>query len=396
MGTHPDISVIIVSYNSAAYIVRCIESLVAASEDVQFEVILVDNASIDDTPKVAAERFGETSWFNLIESKQNLGFGKACNLGVERACGEYVLLLNPDVFLLPGALRALLDDVSHLDGFGAAMGRTFWDDSLEFQVSSLKELSPLASVVQMTTIRRFLGGIFEDLWEMDWAMWGSEEPFEVMGVPGGFMLMPTDLFRTLAGFDNRFFMYFEDNDLCLRIRKAGRKIFCLPNAGAIHYCGQSLRNYTGQMAMVQEQSLLSFYKKHFPVLGRLLLVAIRADKMARTAAKCLLGLLAGKGSSSEVPVGGPDGIELKWESIPGAEYYYLEVTQDPCFLHRVGARVTGISYLLRHKAYQMLNSDVYFWRAVPMRGTCRAGRIQSGRFRITGDLVKRGILGNAK
>jgi hypothetical protein len=161
------------------------------------------------------------------------------------------------------------------------------------------------------------------------------------------------------------------------------KIYLLPGATAIHYCGQSLKNYEGVgMRKTQRKSLIVFYTKHRPVLGRLLALSIFADSFATRVAKRLVALFLGAPVSGSIPIGSPGGIELDWKSVPGAEYYFLEVTQDPCFLHKVGARVVGNSYFLSHQAYRMLAPDVYFWRAVPMVGRQPVGKIQVGRFRV--------------
>jgi len=136
------------------------------------------------------------------------------------------------------------------------------------------------------------------------------------------------------------------------------------------------------MRKTQRKSLNVFYAKHHPVLGRLLALSVSADRLATRAAKRLAALFLGGPVSGGIPIGSPDGIELRWKSVPGAEYYFLEVTQDPCFLHKVGARVVGNSYFLSHQAYRMLAPDVYFWRAVPMVGRQPVGKIQVGRFRV--------------
>jgi len=380
----PDLSVIIVSYNSEGYIRRCVQDVVAAAEGVRFEVILIDNASKDETIGVATKEFGNARWFSVVDNDENLGFGKGCNIGAERARGQYLLFLNPDVFLLPGALRASLDGFAEQDRCGAVMARTFWDDEMEFQFSFLKSASPLAVLVQETALRRLFGAsVFGKFWKMDWAVWASEAPVEVLGVPGGYLMMPRALFGGLGGFDERFFMYYEDNDLCLRIMKAQHKIYVLPRAKAIHYCGQSLKNYEGAgMRRTQRKSLISLYVKHYPVLGRLLSVLISASDIVTSVAKRGLGLFSRESPSRGIPVGSLEGIQLDWKSVPGAEYYFIEVSQDPCFLHKVGARVTRNSYFLAHRAYQMLTPDTYFWRAVPMDGLQRVGSIHVGRFKV--------------
>jgi len=384
----PELSVIIVTYKSKDYITRCVRNIIAAANGVPLEVILVDNASTDGTIAAVREHFSDATWLTIIANDKNLGFGKACNLGAEQAHGRYVLFLNPDLFLLPDAMRTSLDAFTRLDRCGAVMARTFWDDEMQFQFSCLKSIGLLAAMVQHTSVRRLLSQrTFERYWKMDWAMWSSDAPVEVSGVPGSYLMLSRELFRQLGGFDERFFMYYEDEDLCRRIRQAGRAIYCLPDAKAIHYCAQSLKtSERAAMGRIQRKSLIALYEKHYPVIGHALSICIRANNFMVSNAKRILGLPRSSMASSTIPIGLPDGIELAWQSVPRAEYYILEITPDPCFLHKVGARVADTRYFLAHRAYRMLAPDVYFWRAIPMVGKERIGKVQIGRFRIVADV----------
>ena len=386
-NTAPELSVITVTYNSKDHIVRCLQNIMAAANGVRLEVILVDNASMDGTTDAVREQLSDAPWLTIIANDQNLGFGKASNLAARRANGRYLLFLNPDLFLLPGAIRTSLDAFTRLDRCGAVMARTFWDDEMQFQFSCLKTVGLSAAIVQHTSLRHILGKrTFEKYWRMDWKMWSSDDPLEVSGAPGSYLMLSREFFRQLGGFDERFFMYYEDEDLCRRIRKAEHKIYCLPDAKAIHYYAQSLktseRTAVGRM---QSKSLIALYEKHYPHLGGALAICTRANNFMVSSAKRMLGLSGNRRASSTIPMGSPDGIELAWRSVPNAEYYFLEITPDPCFLHKVGAKVAGSRYFLAHRAYRMLTPDVYFWRAVPMVAKEPVGKAQVGRFRIVSD-----------
>ena len=383
----PELSVITVTYNSRDCIVRCLQSVIAASRAVYLEVILVDNASTDGTIDAVTEQFPRVAWLTIIANDENLGFGKACNLGARQAHGRYILFLNPDLFVLPGAVRTSLDAFRRLDRCGAVMARTFWDDEMQFQFSCLKCIDLLAAMAQHTSLRRLLSQrTFERYWRMDWAMWSSDAPVEVSGVPGSYLMLSRELFGQLGGFDERFFMYYEDEDLCRRIKQVDHVIYCLPDAKAIHYCAQSLKtSQRAAMGRIQRKSLIALYEKHYPHLGHALSICIRANSFVVSNAKRVLALGGRSTTSSTIPIGPPEGIELAWQSVPKAEYYILEITQDPCFLHKVGARVADTGYFLAHRAYRMLAPDVYSWRAIPIVGKERTGKVQTGRFRIAAD-----------
>lgn len=376
------LSVIIVTYQSAAHIGRCIDCVAEAASALDFELILVDNASSDGTVDVVRQGFGDCPWLKIVANSANLGFARACNQAAKLARGDYILLLNPDVFVQQDALLNSLGALPNLGRCGAVMARTFWDDQMRFQQSFLKDIPPSLAMVQHTTVRRFLGRwAFMRLWEMDWRVWSATKPEEVMAAPGGYFLIPRQLFLALGGFDERFFMYYEDADLCKRLKSAGWKIYLVPDAKVVHYCGQSLATFDrGRMNTIQKQSLIAFYRKHYPVWALALCASMWLDGLAVSAIKGAATRFAKPGARDRATYADPGGIELKWEEIPQANYYFLEITSDPCFIHRVGAVVTESRFWLSHRSYRLLAPDTYFWRAVPMHGRSVVGRIHVGRF----------------
>ncbi|MBN2208068.1 MAG: glycosyltransferase family 2 protein [Candidatus Coatesbacteria bacterium] len=380
----PDLSVIVVSYNSSEHLERCLRDVLRAAEGIRFEVIIVDNASCDDSVRTVLEAFGDRPWLTVIRNEKNLGYGKACNMGADPSSGRYVLFLNPDVFVGANALGASLAAFSEQSRCGAVTARMFWDDEMEFMASFLKEVTPMSALIQHTSLRRFLGRrVFEKFWKADWDVWASEVPVPVSSAPAGYLMLPRGVFESLGGFDERFFLYYEDDDLCARIRKAGLDIYVVPDASAVHYCGQSLKSFDrAGMGRIQRKSLFAFYSKHYPVLGRALSAAIFAEQAAKRAAKAVLKPFASReAAGGALLVAGDEGVELRWPAEPDAEFYFLEVSLDPCFITKVGAKTIATRYLLCHNAYRKLPLDVYFWRAVPMKGAEAVGRIEMGRFR---------------
>ncbi|MCD6326778.1 glycosyltransferase family 2 protein [bacterium] len=380
-----ELTVVIVSHNSEEHIVRCVRDLLQASSGVRLQVVVVDNASSDNTTRIAQSEFGDMPWFRLVTNEKNSGFGSACNMGARLGTGESILFLNPDVFMLEGSTAALLAAMYSLDQCGACMPKAFWDDEMLFETSVLKESGPIEALVQHTSLRRLVSdSAFERFWRMDWQIWDSDSPLEAPGAPGGYLLVRRELFQRLDGFDEGFFLYYEDNDLCSRIRAAGWKIYIVPEARVIHYCGQSLKNFTGgNMAQIQRASLRRLYEKHYGAVGRIVSGLIAADSYARRLAKRVISGLSIRGNQSQdaTVLAPSEGIELTWQAVPGADYYFLEVSNDPCFIHKVGAKVFENRYFLCNRSYQSLADDVYFYRAVPMVESESAGRIQGGRFR---------------
>ncbi len=231
--TAPELSVVIVSYRCADHLERCLQSLDDNARDVALQVIVVDNASGDGTARVARAHAGT----QVIERSGNDGFARAANQGMARAQGQALLVLNPDTVVPPGALRACLDALwqhphvgvlsarvvdgqGHLDARCHRSFPTAW--------SALCFVTGLDRVLPWRSAQGYLMRYLPD-----------DASADVDAISGAFMLMRADALHRVGGFDQQFFMYAEDIDLCMRFKAAGWAVLYWPGAHVVHVGGGS-------------------------------------------------------------------------------------------------------------------------------------------------------------
>lgn len=225
-----DVSIIIVNYNTLSMTQECVNSVFEKTSGVNFEIILVDNASTDGSK----EHFEKDSRIKYIYSKENLGFGRANNLGVEYASGDYVFFLNPDTILINNAVYILSEYLSGNKKVGAVGGNLF---KANMQPNhSFKRMRP--SILDDLDIA--LGGIISRI------RYGRDTDFNHAGLPlnvayicGADLMVPRNVLNKAGAFDEDFFMYYEDTELCHRIARCGLGIKSIPNAKIIHLDGGS-------------------------------------------------------------------------------------------------------------------------------------------------------------
>jgi len=232
-----DISTIIVSYNTAELLTACLKS-VASRSDLSVEVIVVDNASQDDS---AARVSRDFPWVKLITNEQNAGFARANNQALNVSSGEYVYFLNPDAVVQPGAFEAMM---------------RFMASHTDVGLAGTRILNPDGSV-QPSVERRYPG---ERRAQKDLRGLAGE----IAWVLGASMIARRVMVEDLGGFDEGFFLYGEEQDLCLRIRKKGWKIGFIPDAAVVHWGGQSERNTSAADLWKKKFAAeLLFYRKHY-------------------------------------------------------------------------------------------------------------------------------------
>ena len=232
-----DLSVIIVNYNTVDLLVRCLDS-VASQSNVNSEVIVVDNASRDNSREEISKNY---PWVKLMASRQNLGFAGANNKALNICKGKYIYYLNPDTEVRPGAFKCMIGYMDSHPEVGLAGTRLINPDG-SFQ-SSVEKQYPGERYA-----KRELEGLKGDI---AWVM-------------GASMIVGRDVVEALQGFDENYFLYGEDLDLCLRVRRAGWEIGYIQDAVVLHWGGQSERN--SLPVEVWEKKLEAefiFYKKHY-------------------------------------------------------------------------------------------------------------------------------------
>jgi N-acetylglucosaminyl-diphospho-decaprenol L-rhamnosyltransferase len=251
--------IIIVNWNTADLLQDCLESLRAGEVRLD-EVWVVDNASTDDSVARVAQRFPAV---HLIRNSANVGFAGANNQGIAASTGEYVLLLNSDTLVPPGTVASLVRFMSEHSRVGACGPRLLRPDGTP-QPYAYGGDPTLAYLLRRGLGRLLLGRSLHD--------WTTDRMLEVDWVSGACLLLRRAALEQVGLLDGQFFMYFEDNDLCLRLRRAGWLIYYAPGSAITHLGGQSLRRNPPAQAAYQN-SLRYFYAKHYGPAERVLLNA---------------------------------------------------------------------------------------------------------------------------
>lgn len=266
-----DLSVVILNWNTHDDLRRCLKSYFEHPPACRAEVIVVDNASEDDS--VAMVRSGFPA-VRLLQNERNLGFGAGNNRAIPLCRGRYVLFLNSDTILTPGALDAL---VSYADTrpdaavFGPKLLNA--DGSLQYSCRSFPNLG--TGFFRNTPLGRLFP---KNRFAMDYLMsnWDHNTPRDVDWVSGSALMIRADVLRHLGGFDEGFFMYCEDVDLCYRVHELGLKVAYYPGSVLYHIIGRSSDLVPTRMTFEFHRSMYRFYKKHYrrrtPLLVRPLIL----------------------------------------------------------------------------------------------------------------------------
>jgi len=235
-GERPEISVSIVSYNTRDLLRACLMSLRArgAEGEVGLEVIVADNGSTDGSVAMVRTEFPEVQ---LIETGGNVGYGRANNRALEDARGRYFFVLNSDTEVQPGALVAMRDFMDEHPAAGAVGAQLILPDGA-IQGSCARDPGLLAVFWEQTYLDKLLPG---NRITGGYAMthWDYRDRREVEQVAGACLFVRREAYRQVGGFDPAYFMYFEDTDFCIRLRRAGWRIYFLPDARIRHHLGAS-------------------------------------------------------------------------------------------------------------------------------------------------------------
>ncbi len=230
-----ELSVLIVSYNSRAHLRRCLESVLSEVRPLGAEVIVVDNASTDGSPEVVRDFAG----VRLIENPANLGFVRAVNQALKVAGGRYILVLNPDTEVRPGAVGALLRFMAEHPRVGLAGPKLLYPDGT-IQPSRRRFPGLLTLFTEGTFVQWHLPGlgIFRKFYCQDLP---ADAPHPVDWVTGACMLVRREAVEAVGPLDERFFMYAEELDWCRRLWSAGWQVYYVPGAEVVHQEAASSR-----------------------------------------------------------------------------------------------------------------------------------------------------------
>lgn len=245
MSESKKLSVLIVNFASASYLEDCIASIyLKFGNFLSWEVIIINNDK-DDLSKFPLD----FSRVKILNSNGNTGFGSGINMGAKEACGEFLLALNPDTEIISENIESVLDEFSKDEKIGVISGRTTSRKGVSQPWSVGKELTFLELIMNNIGLSRSR------------KIWNSSKKIECDWATGTALFIKKDLFNKLGGFDENFFMYFEDMDLCKRIRNFGKKIIFFPEFEIYHSSGKSYLNKKLQKRHYYD-SMEYYLKKH--------------------------------------------------------------------------------------------------------------------------------------
>ncbi len=239
----PELSIVLVSYNTAKYIPRALESVIRETSETRYEVIVVDNDSKDDSVEVISNQFPDVK---LLATGKNPGFAGGVRTGVAEARGKYLLLLNPDTAILDKAIDRLLQFAKQHPANGIWSGVTLNNDlTLNSQHAWSK---PTFATLLFSALG--LSKLFSHTClfnEANYGCWQRDTVKEVDIVSGCFFLTTRELWDKLDGLDASFFMYAEEADYCLRAKSLGYQPIVTPEARLIHHGGVSHSQFSGKL-----------------------------------------------------------------------------------------------------------------------------------------------------
>jgi len=268
MSAAPRVAVVLVSYEAREPL---LESLGALASEPLLETVVVDNASTDGTVEAVRARFPSV---RVIANPDNRGFAVACNQGVRETRAPFVLFLNPDAVLAPGALATLVGLAESRPRVGAVGPRTRSANG-DIQVSTGPDLSLWSEWRQ----RRLVLGVAR----RDPKLLAEAEALHAVEhqpdwVSGACLLVRREAFGAVSGFDERFFLYEEDADLCRRVRAAGWQVLFTPAAEARHAKGVSMARDPVRARREYDRSHRLYYQKHCGLVQRVLLGVLLASR----------------------------------------------------------------------------------------------------------------------
>ncbi len=247
-----DLSIIIVNWNTKEFLLPCVRSVLDSEQGISSELIVVDNGSRDGSGDEVKRTF---PFVHLVENGENLGFAKAVNQGLRKASGKYVLLLNPDTRVKPGAIKQLLSFMdSHLET-GVAGAQLLNSDG-----SRQNSIANFPSLATELLNKRFLR------WLLPKRYPGKErnysESVEVDSVIGACMMVRREALDRVGFLDEDYFLFLEETDWCYRMKRAGWKICHVPQAEVYHFQGKSAEAERKRAKVEYYRSRYHFFKKN--------------------------------------------------------------------------------------------------------------------------------------
>jgi GT2 family glycosyltransferase len=278
-AAEPTLTIVVVNYHALEFLVPCLATLEAAPPAVDYRVVLVDNSPGDGVAEAVRERFPAVA---IVSNDQNVGFARACNQVLRTTGSPFVLLLNPDTEVQPGALTTLLEFMRANPRVAAVGPRLIYPDG-RYQHSAFR-LPDLAQA-----FFGFFGVVpLDSPWNGRYPQPHGERPRRVEHLLGACLLLRREALGSVGVLDDRYFIYFEETDWCARALRAGWELWQVPGATVVHHSGGTTRRVAEEMSLQFHRSQAYYYRKHHGRGGYLALKAIVGAGVGYRLARSLL------------------------------------------------------------------------------------------------------------
>ncbi len=255
------VSIIIVNFNKCELTKNCISSIIRFTKRICYEIIVIDNNSTECDLEETLRDLTNPGNITLIKNKENFGFAKANNQGLSIAKGQYILYLNNDTLFIENTLQSLFEYVyNKKEKMIVGCKLLNEDGSHQFSIDKFDSLWDLL-MVSLFFYKIFPKSRFFNKYYQNYSK--SKYPFEVDMVKGAFMFAPTDILKKMDGFDERFYFYGEEKDLCYRFRLASGIVIYFPNTSIVHLNGASTKNVPWFKYKNQTISRIKYFQKHY-------------------------------------------------------------------------------------------------------------------------------------
>lgn len=262
-----ELSIIIVNYKVKEELFLCIRSLLNSKTKTLFEIIVIDNDEEKSLGKDIKNKFPKVKYFH---SKTNVGFGGGNNIGAAFATGKYLYFLNPDTEIFSNSIDILVNFFKKNKNVAIVAPILLDEQKNIIPFQGAKTLTPVRSIFAFTLISRIFPNniISNNFWIKNW---NRKTDKKVESVPGTAFIIKRSVFEEVHGFDENFFLYFEEYDLCKRVKDRGYDIFLLPQAKVVHKMGRSTsKKGKEKIANIFEASRTYYFKKNFGILNSLM------------------------------------------------------------------------------------------------------------------------------
>jgi GT2 family glycosyltransferase len=256
------ISIIIVQYRVKEELFNCIQSIIYSKPKTTYEIIVVDNDEVKTIKKDLLRRFPEVVYIPNV----NKGFGQGNNVGAKRAKGEYLFFLNPDTIVFKKSIDVLYQFLGKNKKAGIVAPFLLHEDEKPFKQQGVKDLTPFRAVFSISVINKFFPN--NPIAKNYFIQWDKITTKEVDVVPGTAFMINKKLYSSFGGFDEHFFLYFEEFDLCKRVKEKGYKLFIEPKAKIIHLWERSTKK-RNDINKIFNESRFYYFKKNFGLIPAL-------------------------------------------------------------------------------------------------------------------------------